>query len=131
MAFSLSTWAIRNPIPPIVLFLLLSLAGLAAYLELPVTNMPNVIVPVVTVQLNQPGAPPSEIETQITRKVEGALATLQGVRHITSTISEGSSLTTIEFTLETDFDRAVNDTRDAVASRCSTLAMPSSWSSSW
>ena len=115
MAFSLSTWAIRNPIPPIVLFLLLSLAGLAAYLELPVTNMPNVIVPVVTVQLNQPGAPPSEIETQITRKVEGALATLQGVRHITSTISEGSSLTTIEFTLETDFDRAVNDTRDAVA----------------
>src|SRR3982750_2315994 len=99
MAQSVSTWAIRNPIPPIVMFLLLTVAGIIAYVEMPITNMPNVVVPVVTVQVNEPGALPSEIETQITRKVEGALATMQGVRHITSTVSEGSSLTTVEFSL--------------------------------
>jgi HAE1 family hydrophobic/amphiphilic exporter-1 len=115
MKFSISTWAIRNPIPPIILFLLLTVAGLMAFVELPITNMPNVVAPVVVVQLTQPGASPSEMEAQITRKIEGALASTQGVRHVTSTITEGSSLTTIEFTLETNFDRAMNDTRDAVA----------------
>jgi len=115
MTFTLSTWAVRNPIPPIVMFLLLGAAGLVSYAELPVTSMPNVVLPVVTVQLNQPGALPSEMETQITRKVEGSLAGLPGVRHITSTVTEGQSLTTVEFALQTDVDRAVNDTRDAVA----------------
>jgi HAE1 family hydrophobic/amphiphilic exporter-1 len=99
-----------------MLFLLLTVAGLIAYAELPVTNMPNVVVPVVTVQLDQPGALPSEIETQVTRKVEGALAAMQGVKHITSTVSEGVSVTTVEFSLDTDIDRAVNDARNAVSS---------------
>jgi hydrophobe/amphiphile efflux-1 (HAE1) family protein len=112
---SFATWAIRNPIPPIVLFLVLSVAGLVAYSKLPINNMPSVVVPVVTVHIAQPGAAASEIETQITRKVEGALAGMQGVKHITSNIYEGASSTVIEFQLETDFDRAVNDTRDAVA----------------
>ena len=65
MKTGISTWAIRNPIPPIMLFLLLTVAGLIAYAELPVTNMPNVVVPVVTVQVGQPGALPSEIEAQV------------------------------------------------------------------
>ncbi|ALN57460.1 Multidrug resistance protein mdtC [Lysobacter enzymogenes] len=115
MRKSLSAWSIGNPIPSILLFALLTIAGMLAFLELPITNMPNVAMPVVTVQLVQPGAPPSEIENQITRKVEGSLASLQGVRHVSSKIVEGVSLTTIEFALETDIDRAVNDTRDAVA----------------
>ncbi|MFZ4762658.1 MAG: efflux RND transporter permease subunit [Alphaproteobacteria bacterium] len=112
---SFSTWAIRNPIPPIVLFLVLTLAGFVAFRQLPINNMPNVVVPVVTVQISQPGAAASEIETQITHKVEASLAGLQGVKHITSSIGEGSSLSVIEFQLETSFDRAVNDTRDAIA----------------
>jgi hydrophobe/amphiphile efflux-1 (HAE1) family protein len=112
---SFSTWAIRNPIPPIVLFLVLTVAGLVAYKNLPINNMPAVVVPVVTVQITQPGAAASEIETQITRRVEGALAGLQGVKHITSNIAEGSSTSTIEFQLETNFDRAVNDSRDAIS----------------
>ena len=116
MSFNLSTWAIRNPIPSIILFLLLTVAGLFAFHDLPITNMPNVVRPIVMVRLVQPGAPPSEIETQITRKVESALSGMQDVKHITSTILEGSSITTIEFQLATDLDRAVNDTRDAVAS---------------
>ncbi len=116
MSMPISSWAIRNPIPPIVLFLVLTVTGLIAFSRLPVTNMPNVVVPTVSVTISQPGASPREIEIQITRRVEGALAGLSGVKHITSTISEGSSLTTIEFHLGTDFDRATNDVRDAVAS---------------
>ncbi len=112
---TLSTWAIRNPVPPVVLFLVLTIAGLLAYWQLPVNNMPAVVVPVVTVQITLPGAAAAEVEVQITRKVESVLASLQGVKHITSAISEGSSVSTIEFFLETDFDRAVNDTRDAVS----------------
>ncbi|MBK1665525.1 ABC transporter permease [Rhodospirillum rubrum] len=114
MSMPISTWAIRNPIPPIVLFLALTIAGLIAFTKLPVTSMPSVIVPVVSVTISQPGASPTEIESQITRRVEGALAGLRGVKHITSTISEGTSLSTVEFHLETDFDRAMSDTRDAV-----------------
>ena len=112
---TLSNWAIRNPIPPIVLFLILTIGGIFAWNQMPVNNMPSVIVPVVTVTINQPGAAPAEIETQITRKIEGALAGIQGVKHITSQITTGTSLTTIEFHLETGFDRAMNDTRDAVS----------------
>jgi len=102
---SFSTWAIRNPIPPIVLFLILTVSGLIAYLKLPVNNMPVLVIPVVSVNINQPGATATEMETQITRLVESALAGMQGVKHIRSTVSEGSSSSSIEFQLETDYDR--------------------------
>ncbi len=112
---SFSTWSIRNPIPPILLFLLLTVAGVAAYLKLPINNFPPLVIPIVSVQISEPGAAPSEIETQITQRLESALAGLQGVKHIASTISEGESDTLIEFQLDTNFDRAVNDARNAVA----------------
>jgi multidrug efflux pump subunit AcrB len=115
MSMQLSTWAIKNPIPPIVLFLVLTVAGLYSFFQMPVNNMPSVVVPIVAVDISQPGAAAAEVETQITRRVEGAIAGLQGVKKITSSISEGSSNTVIEFHLETDFDRAVNDTRDAIS----------------
>jgi hydrophobe/amphiphile efflux-1 (HAE1) family protein len=115
MSMTLSTWAIRNPIPPIVLFLVLTVAGIVAFIQLPINNMPSVVIPVVTVQITQAGAAATEIETQITRKVEGALAGLQGVKNLSSTITEGTSLTVVEFQLETNFDRAVNDARDAIS----------------
>ncbi len=115
MSMPLSTWAIRNPIPPIVLFLVLTVAGLVAFFKLPINNMPSVVVPIVSVTISQPGASATEMETQVTRRVEGAIAGLQGVKHITSNISEGASVSTIEFHLETDFDRAMNDTRDAIS----------------
>lgn len=115
MSMPLSTWAIRNPIPPIVLFLVLTIAGLIAFKLLPINNMPNIVVPIVEIEIMQPGAAATEIETQVTRKVESAVAGLQGVKHIVSIVSEGNSRSTIEFHLETDVDRAVNDTRDAIS----------------
>jgi hydrophobe/amphiphile efflux-1 (HAE1) family protein len=115
MSMQLSTWAIKNPIPPIVLFLVLTVAGLYSFFQMPINNLPSVVVPIVSVDISQPGAAAAEVETQITRRVEGAIAGLQGVKNITSTISEGSSSTVIEFHLETNFDRAVNDARDAIS----------------
>ncbi len=77
--------------------------------------MPSIVVPIISVSLIQPGASPIELETQVTRKIEGAIASLQGIKHIQSTISEGVSTTVIEFHLDTSFDRALNDTRDAIS----------------
>ncbi|TCT05167.1 efflux RND transporter permease subunit [Aquabacter spiritensis] len=114
MALNISAWAIRKPIPSLVLFVVLTALGVVHFRSLPVTQMPNIDVPVVMVTVAQPGAAPSELETQVTKKVENAVAGVSGVKHITSSISEGASVTTIEFHLETQVDRAVNDTRDAI-----------------
>lgn len=114
MALNISAWAIRKPVPSIVLFVVLTAIGLFTFDRLPITRMPNIDVPIVSVVVTQPGAAPSELETQVTKRVETAVAGVQGVKHITSSITEGSSITTVEFQLETQVDRAVNDVRDAV-----------------
>ncbi|MFC0179136.1 efflux RND transporter permease subunit [Thorsellia kenyensis] len=115
MPMPLSTWSIRNPIPPLVLFLVLIVAGSISFKFLPITQLPNLVIPIVVVNVNQPGAAPSEMETQVTQKIEGAVTGITGVKHINSTISEGSSSTMIEFYMSTEIDRAVNDTRDAIS----------------
>src|SRR3546814_13565851 len=73
MSFRVSAWAIRNPIPVVSLFLALTLAGLVAYLQLPIKQFPNIDFPIVTVTVTQSGAAPSEVENQITRSIENAL----------------------------------------------------------
>ncbi|MGA0563886.1 efflux RND transporter permease subunit [Ancylobacter sp. VNQ12] len=115
MALNISAWAIRKPVPSIVLFVVLTAIGLFTFDRLPITRMPNIDVPIVSVTITQPGAAPSELETQVTKRVETTVAGVQGVKHITSTMTEGSSVTVIEFQLETQVDRAVNDVRDAVS----------------
>ncbi|WP_018262800.1 efflux RND transporter permease subunit [Methylobacterium sp. WSM2598] len=115
MRLNVSAWAIRKPIPSIVLFLVLGLLGLVSFRTLPITRFPNIDVPLVSVSINQPGAAPSELQTQVTKWVEDAVAGVKGVKHITSAITEGSSTTTVEFRLEVNTDRAVNDVKDAVA----------------
>lgn len=115
MAFSFSTWAIRNPVPPILLFVILMLAGIVAFVQLPVTALPNVATVDVDVLAIQPGATPSELEQQTTARIEDAVANLQGVKRITSVVTEGQSLTKIEFNLDVGIDRAMNDVRNAIA----------------
>ena len=116
MAFSFSTWSIRNPVPPILLFAMLTLVGLVSFALMPITAMPTVVTSDVNVLIYQPGATPSELEMETTRKVEDAVASLPGVRKVVSTVTEGQSLTAIEFDLEVGIDRAMNDVRNAVAS---------------
>jgi len=112
---NISAWAIRNPIPPIVLFIALTLAGLISFARMDINQMPDISFPAVHVEITQPGAAPTEMETQITRKVEAAVASIGNVKSITSYVTEGTSGTNIEFQLGTPVDRAVNDVRDAVA----------------
>jgi multidrug efflux pump subunit AcrB len=111
---NISAWAIRNPIFPIVLFVVLTFVGIVAFIRLPINLNPDVSFPLVTVSVNQPGAAPTEIESQITQKVDGAVASVGNVRKITSRAIEGNSISIIEFQIGTPVDRAVSDVRDAV-----------------
>src|SRR5690606_3289608 len=112
---NVSAWAIRRPVPSLVLFMVLIALGLFSFQQLPVTRFPNIDIPVVQVTIAQAGAAPSELETQATKRVEDAIAGVSGVKHITSTIVEGSSTPLIEFQLASPVDRAVNDVKDAIA----------------
>ncbi len=112
---NISAWAIRTPVPSLVLFMVLVVLGVLSFKSLPITRFPNIDIPIVQVRIYQSGAAPAELETQVTKKVEDAVAGVNGVKHITSSVSEGASLTTIEFRLEVDADRALNDVKDAVA----------------
>ncbi len=87
---------------------------MSSFFSLGVDENPNIDLPIVIVSIGEVGAAPSELETQVTRKVEDAISGISGVRHITSTVNEGLSATAIEFELGVDSDRAVNDVRDAV-----------------
>ena len=110
----ISAWSIRNPIVPIVLFIGLTLAGLVSFMNMDVQNNPDIEFPVVIASIAQPGAAPSEIENQITQKVEASVRTLPGVRNISSTANEGSSTTVVEFEIGTDVDQAVNEVKNAI-----------------
>ena len=100
--FAISAWAIRNPVPVAVLFIGLVLAGLIAYAGLPVKQYPNVEFPVVAVTVTQNGAAPGEMETQITRPVEDALAGVTGVKNVQSVVTQGVSTTSMDFEIGED-----------------------------
>ncbi len=114
MALNISAWSIRTPIPSIVLSIILLVLGWTSFLKLPVTRLPNADIPIVSVIVTQFGAAPSELEGQVTKTIEDGVSGVEGVRHISSSITDGISVTTIEFRLETNTDRALNDIKDAV-----------------
>jgi len=114
MSFNVSSWSIRNPVPGIVLFAVLALLGVLSFLKLPVTRFPNIDVPVISVTVTQSGAAPAELETQVTKIVEDAVANITGVKHVLSTVTDGVSTTAIEFRLEIDPRQAKDDVKDAV-----------------
>jgi hydrophobe/amphiphile efflux-1 (HAE1) family protein len=111
---NISSWAIKNPIPPILLFVLLTAVGALSFMNMKITQMPDISAPIVQIIVTQPGGAPTELETQITQKVEGAVAGIGNVKSISSYVQEGASFTNVEFHLGTPVDRAVNDVRDAV-----------------
>ena len=112
---NISAWAIRHPVTPVVLFVVLLFMGSVAFLRLPVTLNPDISFPLVLVQVYQPGASPQEIETQIMQKVEAAVAGVGNIDNIISLAIEGQSRVFIQFNIGTPIDRAVADVRDAVA----------------
>jgi hydrophobe/amphiphile efflux-1 (HAE1) family protein len=112
---NISAWAIRHPLPPIVLFVVLLFMGLVSFVRLPITANPDVAFPMVIVTVEQPGAAPQELETQVMQKVEGAVAGIGNIDNITSWAVEGEANINIQFEIGTPIDRAVADVRDAVA----------------
>ncbi|WP_145199047.1 efflux RND transporter permease subunit [Sphingobium sp. B2] len=111
---NISAWAIRNPVTPLVMFAALLLAGLVSFSRMDINNNPDVSFPMVSVVVSQPGAAPTELETQVTQRVEAAVRGISGVDEITSFVSEGRSLSNIQFAIGTPVDRAVNDVKNAV-----------------
>lgn len=118
---NISSWSIRNPIPILLLFIMLTLAGLVGFSGMRINNNPDIDFPLVAVTAVRPGAAPAEMEVQVTRLIEDSLAGLSGVRHINSNITDGVSSTSIEFELGTDTDRATNDVRNAMSGLRSSL----------
>ncbi|WP_256838630.1 efflux RND transporter permease subunit [Sphingopyxis sp. KK2] len=111
---NISAWCIRNPVPPIVLFVLLLLAGVVSFNRMDVNDNPDVEFPAVQVLVAQPGAAPTELETQVTQRVEAAVRAVSGVEDMSSYVGEGSSSTMVQFAIGTPIDRAYNDVNQAV-----------------
>lgn len=111
---NISAWSTRNPVVPMVLFVALLFAGLLSFNRMDVVNNPDVEFPAVSVRISQPGAAPTEIENQITQRVEAAVRSISGVKNISSTASEGSSSTFVEFEIGADVNDSVNEVKNAV-----------------
>ncbi len=112
---NVSAWSIKNPIPAVMLFVLLTFAGLVSFGAMKVQNFPDIDLPTVTVTAALPGAAPAQLETEVAQKIENAIATVQGLKHITTRVQDGGASITAEFRLEKPVQEAVDDVRAAVA----------------
>ncbi len=111
---NVSSWSIRNPIPAVMLFVLLSVAGFIAFGAMKIQNFPDLDVPTITVNASLPGAAPSQLETDVARKLENALAPLQGLKHITTKVQDGVVNISAEFRMEKPAQEAVDEVRSAI-----------------
>jgi multidrug efflux pump subunit AcrB len=109
-----SAWSIRNPIAPLLGFVLLMVLGIQAFKTLPITRFPNIDVPIVSITVTQSGASPAELEMQVTKEVEDAVASINGVDELSSRVTDGMSVTSVMFRLEVPTDQAVQDVKDAI-----------------
>ena len=109
-----SSWSIKNPIPAVMLFVLLTLAGLMSFKAMKVQNFPDLELPTVSVSASLPGSAPAQLETEVARKLENAIAPLQGLKNIYTNVSDGLVTVTAEFRLEKPTQEAVDDVRSAV-----------------
>jgi multidrug efflux pump subunit AcrB len=113
---NVSSWSIRNPIPAVLFFVLLTFAGLLSFQAMKVQNFPDIDLPSVRVSAALPGAAPAQLETDVARKLENAIATVQGLKHIYTNVQDGLVTVTAEFRLEKPVQEAVDDVRSAVNS---------------
>ncbi|MDP4891971.1 efflux RND transporter permease subunit [Cypionkella sp.] len=109
-----SAWSIRNPLAPLLAFFILMVLGWQSFNALPITRFPNIDVPVIAVAVSQPGAAPAEMETQVTKVIEDAVAGITGAKNVTSNVVDGLSTTAVEFRIEVPTDKALQDVKDAV-----------------
>ena len=111
---NVSSWSIKNPIPAVMLFVLLTFAGMLSFNAMKVQNFPDIDLPTVSITASLPGAAPGQLENDVARKLENAVATLQGLKHIYTKVQDGVVTLTAEFRLEKPVQEAVDDVRSAV-----------------
>ncbi|MBL8257526.1 MAG: efflux RND transporter permease subunit [Pseudoxanthomonas mexicana] len=121
MNLNVSTWSIHNPVATTLLFLLLTLAGIGGFLAMKVQNFPDIDFPVITVTAALPGASPAQLENDVARKIEDSLANVQGLKHIITTLTDGTATITAEFRVGKPVQEAMDDVRDAVSATRATL----------
>jgi multidrug efflux pump subunit AcrB len=113
---NISAWSIRNPVPAILLFVLLTVCGLLAFNRLQIQDFPDMDLPTVKIVATLEGAAPAQLETEVARKIEDQLASLSLLDHITTTITDGSVSLNVSFKLEKNSEAALNEVRNAVDS---------------
>jgi multidrug efflux pump subunit AcrB len=113
---NVSAWCIKNPVPAIMFFILLTLTGVWSFMAMKVQNFPDLELPTITVVASLPGAAPAQMESEVARKIENAVATVQGIKHIYTKVSDGGATVTAEFRLEKSTQEALDEVRSAVAS---------------
>lgn len=116
MNLNISSWSIANPVAVSLLFILLTFAGVSGFMAMKVQNFPDIEFPIITITAALPGASPPQLETDVARKIEDALANTQGIKHISSRLTDGAATITAEFRIEKPVQEAMDDVRDAVSS---------------
>jgi len=111
---NVSSWSIRNPIPALLGFAMLTFLGFMAFKAMKIQLFPDIDLPMITVTATMPGASPDQMESEVTRKIENALASAQGLKHLYSQVKDGSAVVSAEFRLERDSRLALEDVRSAV-----------------
>ncbi|MBY0409574.1 MAG: efflux RND transporter permease subunit [Burkholderiaceae bacterium] len=111
---NVSSWSIKNPIPAVMLFVMLTFAGLLAFNSMKVQQFPDLELPNITVSASLPGAAPAQLETEVARKLENAIASIQGLKNIYTKVQDGGVSITAEFRLEKPTQEALDEVRSAV-----------------
>ena len=114
MSLNVSAYSIRNPLVAILLFVLLTLGGIYGFMQMKVQQFPDIDLPAVVVTVTLPGAAPSQLENDIAKKIENKLTSIEGVKHIRTSLQTGVATIATEFVLEKDIQEAVDDVRSAV-----------------
>jgi hydrophobe/amphiphile efflux-1 (HAE1) family protein len=111
---NVSAWSIRNPVPAILLFALLTFLGVKGFKSLGIQNFPDIDLPTITVNATLEGADPEQLESEVARKIENQLATIADVKHIRTTLTDSSASIATEFDIDKDTEVALNEVRNAV-----------------
>lgn len=113
---NISALAIRNPVPAVLLFIMLTVFGFYGFQQLQIQDFPDMDQPTVTISASLEGAAPEQLETEVARKIEDKLVSLRRLDHVTTTITEGMVSIQVQFTIDKDSNEAVEEVRNAVDS---------------